>query len=710
MSTPRARFAGGSLALAAASFAALTAVFSPSAGAQTPPGSTPAPEPGDTSQKSFTSGYFVPFNPVTAEDMVRRIPGFTLDDGGDRRGFTGATGNVLIDGEVPSSKTRVSEQLARISARDVLRIDLFSGASQTSDLRGQSTFVDVRLRPRSAGATNTFVAQANRLEPSGSINPVLTITRAFNLRGAAVSGTLQAQPNRRGRIEFDRTLLDPSGNVLERSDEHLQGTFREYSASGRVTFSPGARDAVSLNAEGSFRPVDGRHTFSETRTPSGDLLRVEDSLVEGLDPWSVELGGDWEHRFSSSSSVKLVGLMSRDETASSERYSVFPASGAARDTLIARSATADEYVARGVWTIRATPSVSIDAGVEGALNTLDNALDIKVATLGQIIDRTPPVADTRVEEKRVETFVTTVWSASENLRLEAGLNLETSTIRQSGDASQERDFSYLKPSLNASWRTDSGTQYRLKLERDIAQLDFSEFASAVSLFDGTVDVGNPDLEPEKTWRTQLEWERRLGPKGALVLTLFHDAVEDVQDQIPLSGQLEGPGNLGDGRRAGLRLDATIPVPWLGGAASELRVKALVQDTRVDDPTSGETRRFANEPDWTYSIDFRRPAPSWKMLFGATFDHKDEVDVFRLRELRTNGFETGKLDLFAETTAVNRLVIRVTLSNVFRPTEVRTRELFAPSRADAANLTGVERRLATGGFGTRSIGVRVSGRF
>uniref|UniRef100_UPI0037CB1714 Plug domain-containing protein n=1 Tax=Phenylobacterium sp. TaxID=1871053 RepID=UPI0037CB1714 len=100
------------------------------------------------SSKVFPAEFFTAFNPVTVEDMVRRVPGFTLDNGDDRRGFSGAAGNVLINGERPSSKIPLSEQLSRISARDVLRIDLYSGGLDGADLRGQTLLVDVRLRPR----------------------------------------------------------------------------------------------------------------------------------------------------------------------------------------------------------------------------------------------------------------------------------------------------------------------------------------------------------------------------------------------------------------------------------------------------------------------------------------------------------------------------------------------------------------------------------
>ena len=46
-----------------------------------------------------------------------RVPGFEINDGDDRRGFWARpAGNVLVNGERPSSKASISEQLRRIPA------------------------------------------------------------------------------------------------------------------------------------------------------------------------------------------------------------------------------------------------------------------------------------------------------------------------------------------------------------------------------------------------------------------------------------------------------------------------------------------------------------------------------------------------------------------------------------------------------------------
>src|SRR4051794_31047746 len=53
----------------------------------------------------YEIAFFKPFSPSNALEVVQRVPGFSLDAGNtDVRGFGGAAGNVVINGQRPSSK------------------------------------------------------------------------------------------------------------------------------------------------------------------------------------------------------------------------------------------------------------------------------------------------------------------------------------------------------------------------------------------------------------------------------------------------------------------------------------------------------------------------------------------------------------------------------------------------------------------------------
>src|ERR1051325_3652350 len=73
----------------------------------------------------YPASFFEAAPPATANDMLSRLPGFTLDTGNSARGFAGTAGNVLIDGTRPTAKTDdLQTILTRIPAGDVDRIEL----------------------------------------------------------------------------------------------------------------------------------------------------------------------------------------------------------------------------------------------------------------------------------------------------------------------------------------------------------------------------------------------------------------------------------------------------------------------------------------------------------------------------------------------------------------------------------------------------------
>ena len=66
---------------------------------------TPPPEPASSTAAvvSYPASFFASAQPNTAMEMIARLPGFAFDSGDGVRGFSGAAGNVLIDGERPAT-------------------------------------------------------------------------------------------------------------------------------------------------------------------------------------------------------------------------------------------------------------------------------------------------------------------------------------------------------------------------------------------------------------------------------------------------------------------------------------------------------------------------------------------------------------------------------------------------------------------------------
>ena len=171
---------------------------------------------------------------------------------------------------------------------------------------------------------------------------------------------------------------------------------------------------------------------------------------------------------------------------------------------------------------------SLEAGGETAFNFLDSVQTYVENGVPVVL----PAANVRVEERRGEVFGTSTWRITPKLSTEAGMRIEVSTISQTGDTNLEKSFTYYKPRLAVTWSPTPVDQFRLRIERQVGQLDFGDFVSSVAFSTGTGTAGNADLEPDKTWVVEAAYERKFWTDGAIVFRAEHDEITDVTATRP----------------------------------------------------------------------------------------------------------------------------------------------------------------------------------
>ena len=122
--------------------------------------------------------------------MLERTPGFLLSEGSAVRGFGGAAGNVLIDGQRPTVKAGgITEVLRRIGARQVDRIVLLRG-SEAAEAQGQTLVANVIRKADAAGSGNAVLELARTED--GRISPTARISHARRIGAWQASLELSA--------------------------------------------------------------------------------------------------------------------------------------------------------------------------------------------------------------------------------------------------------------------------------------------------------------------------------------------------------------------------------------------------------------------------------------------------------------------------------------------------------------------------------------
>ncbi len=617
---------------------------------------------------SYTPSFFAEVGPSTAYDMVMRVPGFSFEKGVVVRGLEGSGGNVLVDGQVPVSKNdTLDEILKRIPAGSVARIEVIRGGAPGIDMQGRTVVANV-VRKSAAGFHGAAQTTAQFIYD----NRVLTGVRAEGqwrwdgklaelamVYGKGPDDQLGDGPRRRttaNGTELIRSEVDADAQGLR---EWLNGAFETPLRGGRLRVNA-AYMATPYSAEiydRISRPGVGRDYEYDTQ-----------------DRLQAELGGRYTHALGAATSLETVAFQQWNNNDTKAR---FTSATVNRDFELDKKVT--ESVGRVHLRRRQSQSLSFEAFVEGAFN----ALDSRTSFVQNGVKVRLPAANVRVEEKRVEVSGQVTLRASPTLTAELQVRQESSTISSTGDVVLEKTLGFTKPRLGLTWSPGPRDQFRLRLEREVSQLNFDDFISSSSLVNtGALLAGNPDLSPQQAWVVEAAAERRFWGSGAFVLTVRHYQLTDVIDRAPIlvagAAAADAPGNIGDGTKDELTASLAIPLARLGLGSAQLKAQSTWRRSEVTDPATGRKREISNLHPVDWEAHYTQDLPALKASWGV-----DVMGGFRERAFRLSEIETKKLGtwivVFAEMKARPDLILRAEFQNAGARDIKRIREVYAGPR-------------------------------
>ena len=129
-----------------------------------PQGSQPAGQPDRvTGRRSYDAAWFATFAPATALQIVQRVPGFTIESiDPSVRGFGGAAGNVVVNGQRPSAKSDTLETiLSRIPAGRVVRVEVGPGDLYGAEFTGKPQVLNL-VTSATGGLAGTLTGSVRR--------------------------------------------------------------------------------------------------------------------------------------------------------------------------------------------------------------------------------------------------------------------------------------------------------------------------------------------------------------------------------------------------------------------------------------------------------------------------------------------------------------------------------------------------------------------
>ncbi len=671
---------------------------------------------------SYPASFFARFTPQTALDMVNQTPGFSLNGGDGRRGFSGSVGNVLIDGLRPIAKSQsIDSILSHVPAAQVVRIELLRGAEVAGDASGQAVLVNIVRTPTAGSGVYDLQVEysgqnQDRPQPGADIS--------YNGRSGQFEWGVGYKLNSQNRdLPGERRYYDGAGVYTGRAlitnprnlwDPYYSGNLAFPLLGGRFSATGMINPDWFNSQQQHFRFRDA----SDTPTGAFDTRWKEEGTLS-------EVGLNYD-RDISGWTLGLVGLRTQHPYQYHEDAKSSDAIGVVQErTIQHQNRETIESIVRGTLSRPLNAHNRIEFGGEGAVNTLDSRYSLTVDDGAGPVLQTIPNSNVRVEEKRAEFFGVHTWRPNDHWSLESRLAWETSTLTFTGDANQETDLSFWKPSLQLARTFGGSNQVRLRVYRDVGQLNFDDFVSRTSISDNLINGGNPDLKPQTDWRAELGGDLRFPGGAALSFALTHHQISDVNDLVPLTAIIpnpdddpgvtgdefttitfDAPGNIGNAKAWSLTFNLSAPLaPILPGA--RVTIDGEFWETHVTDPVTGRERIISWQPESNVTVSFRQDFQKQRWSWGVEYQKQGESRGYRLHDIDTQ--EEGPwMDLWWETTALPRHAkLRIWAANIGDGRVLRDRRFFDPDRNGVlASYELTNRRFATGPWLT----VELSGTF
>ena len=685
----------------------------------------------DGSTVVYPAAYFTEWQPITAGDMLARIPGQDTNGRGSGGGGFGGPGGfsgspsrggrglgsgagsteILINGKRNAGKNNSTQQmLQRIASSQVQEIQIIRGTSGDLDVRGSGQIINVVLFEELSSTSFSYqgslnYSQDDAIQPGG--------TFAVNGQRGEIdyTMTLRSQPRYRNSLNNESSILgDFSPNDTVTEEVTTDGANNELSFN--LAYAINSKSTLQLNGLLAERdaPTDIERVTSNLRSNPVAHLVEREANPNPRDNW--EGGFDYEYTFDNGARFKLLGIANQDENLRiRQRFERFADNTEELNLILKSNSITKERIVRGSYTFDFLQSQSVELGGERAQTTLNSALALGLlnasgapsTALGGLVPVNLGLANSKVEEIRYEPFAIHNWRINPKLTLESTLLYETSEINQTGDAQNSRSFEFIKPKIDLRYNITPMFQVRGSAERIVNQLSFADFVAANDEQDNDANTlrGNAELRQQTQWRYTLNSEYRLPSDiGVVSAEFFYADHQDVIDWIDASTSEDAlasaNGNLGDGVEYGATLTASIRMAMIALPNLLVNSTLSIQDSQVTDPFDGRKRRFRNYQRGRFTLTTRHDIPEWRFNWGTQYFDRLDGGMFQY-DIKDFEFSVGEpfFGIFAEIRDRRGITYRLDVRQLTDGSQCRERWRYDGRRSDGW-LRELEYRCTHGG--------------
>ncbi len=634
----------------------------------------------------YDEEYFQRFEPLTAGDALKRVPGVTFlsdvieSDGARLRGLDPGYTQILINGErVPGGQSDRSFFLDRIPAELIKQVEIVrsSSARRTGDAVAGSLNIVLRDGFSLDGG---YLRAGGLLFDDGEFKP----SGGFYYGGALAGGRVLIGANVQGRynpkIKSSQRFGDsPENNPnfatedfdnREDQTDTRNGTDYAFNASWGIETETTEFEILGnyvrterTEDERSFEYDDPTAINGPVRTTNPGNLLTDNANVNDITTKSWALIAKLDHEWSLGETQLRVGYASFSDFQDEFEYEVDFDRATPRFTgdLTVLDIADEEMFLNLEHQFELNDNLEFAVGGfiqdkdrDTILQTVRSRFNLTAADRegydqftrnpGEFAPAGFPPLDatiTRIGEQRKDLYAL-IEGEYDSLTFEVGVRWENTDVRirdlgAPGSAAITNDYDEFLPSASVKIEVGKG-RITLSGARTLRRPRFDFLTPGLleaELGDNDF-LGNPQLLPETAWGGDLGYEHKIGKTGVIGVNVFYRDVSDLTEiatvldvgGVPVEGS-EGQGtfvftprNTGNGEVYGIEFDASFSLAFAGLPDTGVFGNLALLDSNITDEF-GE-RRFNDQSKYVYNFGAIQNLSGFGAAFGATYRKQGEA--------------------------------------------------------------------------------------
>lgn len=572
------------------------------------------------------------FNDQSVGDAIRRLPGVTFS-GPNRsrsiklRGLGKEYTTVLLDGRpIIDGDSSRSMEVDRIPTIFVERVEITRSPLASDDSPGAAGTINI-ITKRNFGPTGGGISVGGgHVENFGTAGDVSGWTGG---QAGPVRYFLGAGYQRR-LLEESSDTFNYSGvaNTPNRATyQDQKRTFDEYTALGRFEFKASETDTFVIAP--TYLRTDELRAQTDARTNAA-MAFVDQRTLEERTRGRESYGSffEWVHAYNNfvNGSVFLDVQQAKEDTLRTAVVKTYNSAGT-QLTSVPQAATFNPIDLN-----RLAPGAKFVANWNGHVTETGAGLN-RLTRSENDGGRTDGSRTYDITEDVYYAYLSDSFSLFGRDKLTAGARLEhslTDTRNSLGQTVSHTDTNF-NPSLQYRYSATTDLDLRAGVARTVRRPDLRDLTPTIRTSSGTParpdTRGNPDASPEKIWGADVGADFYFYDRlGILSANVFARSFEDKLERRLTYGY---PGqsnrwiselrNAGNGEAYGLELDGRIPLRMLGMPNLTLWGNATLVRTQLTDPETGQTRRFAEQPDIVTNVGVDYYVEAWRTTFGLNYN-------------------------------------------------------------------------------------------